>query len=47
VASLEATVTKASSAGDLDGAVALRNEEKRFAGTNLFPEQDDAADAAS
>ena len=47
VASLEAAVTKASGAGDLDGAVALRNEEKRFAGTNVFPEQDDAADAAS
>ena len=47
VALLEAAVTKASSAGDLDGAVALRNEEKRFAGTNLFPEQDDAADAAT
>ena len=47
VASLEAAVTKASGAGDLDGAVALRNEEKRFAGTNLFPEQNDAADAAS
>ena len=47
VASLAASATKASSAGDLDGTVALRNEEKRFAGTNLFPEQDDAADAAS
>ena len=47
VALLEAAVTKASGAGDLDGAVALRNEEKRFAGTNLFPEQDDAADGAS
>ena len=47
VAALEAAVTKASSAGDLDGAVALRNEEKRFAGTNLLPEQDEAADAAT
>ena len=47
VASLEAAVTKASSAGDLDGAVALRNEEKRFAGTNLLPEQDEATDAAT
>ena len=46
VASLAAEVTKASGAGDLDGAIALRNEEKRFAGTNVFPEQDDAADAA-
>ncbi len=47
VASLEAAVTKASGAGDLDGAVALRNEQKRFAGTNLFPDQDDAADTAT
>ncbi len=47
VAALEAAVTKASSAGDLDGAVALRNEEKRFAGTNLLPEQDEATDSAT
>ena len=47
VAALEAAVTKASAAGDLDGAVALRNEEKRFAGTNLLPEQDEATDAAT
>ncbi len=47
VAALEAAVTKASTAGDLDGAVALRNEEKRFAGTNLLPEQDETADAAT
>ncbi|MEO6786834.1 MAG: hypothetical protein ABI318_11935 [Chthoniobacteraceae bacterium] len=47
VAALEAAVTKASSAGDLDGAVALRAEEKRFAGTNLLPEQDEPADAAA
>ena len=47
VAALEAAVTKASAAGDLDGVVALRNEEKRFAGTNLFPEQDEATDAAT
>jgi hypothetical protein len=52
VASLEAAVTKASGAGDLDGSVALRNEQKRFAdasllpGSNPFPAQDDAADAA-
>ena len=47
VASLEAAVTKASSAGDLDGVVALRNEQKRFAGTNLFPEQDENGDPAT
>ena len=47
VAALEAAVTKASAAGDLDGSVALRNEEKRFAGTNLLPEQDEATDAAT
>ena len=47
VASLEAAVTKASAAGDLDGSVALRNEEKRFAGTNLLPEQDEDTDAAT
>ena len=45
--SLETGIAKASSAGDLDGAVALRNEQKRFGDTNVFPEQDEAADAAS
>ena len=45
--SLETALTKASAAGDLDGALALRNEQKRFTETNVFPEQDDAADAAS
>ena len=45
--SLETAIAKASSAGDLDGAVALRNEQKRFAETNVFPEQDLAAEAAS
>ena len=44
--SLETGIAKASSAGDLDGAVALRNEQKRFGDTNVFPEQDEAADAA-
>lgn len=47
VTSLEAAVTKASAAGDLDGAVALRNEQKRFAGPNIFPNPDDADDAAT
>jgi hypothetical protein len=45
--SLEDAIKKASSAGDLDGAVALRNEQKRFGDTNVFPEQDDAADSVS
>lgn len=47
VTSLEAATAKASAAGDLNGAVALRNEQKRFADTNVFPEQDDVSDAAS
>ena len=47
VAALDAAVTKASSAGELDGALALREEEKRFAGTNLLPEQDEATDGAT
>ena len=47
VSALDAAATKASAAGDLDGVVALRNEEKRFAGTNLFPEQDEATDVAT
>ena len=45
--SLETAISKASGASDLDGALALRNEQKRFADTKDFPEQDDAADAAS
>ena len=44
---IEAGITKASGASDLEGAVALRNEQKRFADTNVFPEQDEAADAAA
>ena len=47
LSSLETAIAKTSSAGDLDGAVALRNEQKRFAETNIFPEQDDAADPAA
>ena len=46
-ADLDVAVTKASAAGDLDGAVALHNEKKRYADTNVFPERDDAADADS
>jgi hypothetical protein len=45
--SLEDAIKKASLASDLDGAVALRNEQKRFGETQIFPEQDDAADAAA
>ena len=45
--SLDDAIKKASSAGDLDGAVALRNEQKRFGDTNVFPAQDEAGDAAS
>ena len=45
--SLETAIAKASGASDLNGAVALRNEQKRFGDTNVFPEQDEAADAAS
>ena len=50
---LEDAIRKASGASDLDGAVALRNEQKRFAdasllpGANPFPAQVNAADAAS
>ena len=42
--SLETALTKAITAGDLDGAVALRNEQKRFTETNVFPEQRDKRD---
>ena len=45
--SLETGIAKASGANDLNGAVALRNEQKRFGDTNVFPEKDEAADAAS
>ncbi|MEO6739036.1 MAG: hypothetical protein ABIP20_02225, partial [Chthoniobacteraceae bacterium] len=44
LAAIDAAITKASSAGDLDGAVTLRNEQKRFGDTNVFPEQDEATD---
>jgi hypothetical protein len=47
VAALEEGIAKASKASDLDGALALRNEQKRFRDTQIFPEQDEAADAAS
>ncbi len=44
---LEGAIDKASKANDLKGAVALRDEQKRFGDTQHFPEQDDAADAAA
>ena len=43
---LEDAIGKASKAGDLKGALALRDEQKRFGDTQLFPEKDDAADTA-
>ena len=43
---LDEAVAKASKASDLDGAVALRNEQKRFSDTEFFPETDEAGDAA-
>jgi hypothetical protein len=45
-ASLIAAIATASNANDLKGALALRDEQKRFADTSAFPTQDDAADPA-
>jgi hypothetical protein len=44
---LEEAIAKASKASDLDGALALRAEQKRFGDTQLFPEQDEAGDPAA
>ena len=44
---LEEEIVKVSKTGDLDGAVALRSEQKRFGDTQLFPEQDEAGDPAA
>ena len=44
---LEEAVAKASKASDLDGAVALRKEQKRFGDTPFAPEQDEAGDNAA
>jgi hypothetical protein len=44
---LEDAIGKASKAGDLKGALALRDEQKRFGDTQLFPEKDDVADTAA
>jgi hypothetical protein len=42
---LEDGIKKASSANDLKGALALRNEQKRFGDTQTFPENDEDAGA--
>jgi hypothetical protein len=44
---LDDAIAKASKAGDLDGAVALRSEQKRFGDTQLFPEEDQPGDPAA
>ena len=44
---LDAGIAKMSAAGDLKGALVLRDEKKRFADTNVFPEKDDDGDDAS
>ena len=44
LAAIEAGVSKASGAGDLNAAIAWRTEQKRFAEANAIPAQDDAAD---
>ena len=44
---LEEAIVKVSKSGDLDGAVALRAEQKRFGDTQLFPEQDEPGDPAA
>lgn len=46
-ATLEAGMAKAGAAGDLEGALALRNEQRRFSGRHEIPREDAAADAAS
>ncbi|MCW2573746.1 MAG: Serine/threonine protein kinase [Frankiales bacterium] len=45
--SLESAIARASGASDLNGALALRDEQKRFADSNVIPEQDEAGVAAS
>lgn len=45
--SLEDGIKKASAANDLKGALALRNEQKRFGDTQVFPEKDEDEDAAA
>ncbi len=43
--SLDDAIKKASGANDLKGALALRDERKRFEGTQVVPERDEAGDA--
>src|SRR4051794_29759096 len=47
LAALENSIAKASSANDLKGALALRDEQKRFTETSALPDRDEATDAAS
>jgi hypothetical protein len=44
---LDAAISKASGAGDLDAAIAFRDERKRFAESGALPEQEGATEAAS
>jgi len=44
---LNDAIGKVSQAGDLDGAIALRNEQKRFGDTQHFPEEDQPDDPAA
>lgn len=44
---VEGAIAKASGASDLDGALALRHEQKRFKDSSEIPEQDDAAEVAA
>ena len=43
---LDDAIKRASAAGDLKGALALRAEQKRFGDTQILPEEDEAGDAA-
>lgn len=43
--SLDEAIKKASAGSDLDGAVSLRNEQKRFTDTQSIPERDDPSDS--
>ena len=45
ITALEDGTKKASAANDLKGALALRNEQKRFGETQVFPEKDEEGDA--
>ena len=45
ITALEEGIKKASAANDLKGAVALRDEQKRFGDTQMLPEKNEDADA--